>query len=86
MAPLLNMRYEKERYNLKINKSILIFKITTSIVNETLEKKKKKKKKKSQTGFEHIEISCNTTLVLHGAIVLKGLDLKVVFVAFNLHP
>ena len=82
MAPLLNMRYEKERYNLKINKSILIFKITTSIVNETLEKKKKK----SQTGFEHIEIPCNTTLVLHGAIVLKGLDLKVVFVAFNLHP
>ena len=82
MAPLLNMRYEKERYNLKINKSISIFKITTSIVNETLEKKKKK----SQTGFEHIEISCNTTLVLHGAIVLKGLDLKVVFVAFNLHP
>ena len=43
MAPLLNMRYEKERYNLKINKSILIFKITTSIVNETLEKKKNPK-------------------------------------------
>ena len=48
MAPLLNMRYEKERYNLKINKSILIFKITTSIVNETLEKKKKKKKNPKQ--------------------------------------
>ena len=37
MAPLLNMRYEKERYNLKINKSILIFKITTSKVKKKKE-------------------------------------------------
>ena len=34
MAPLLNMRYEKERYNLKINKSISIFKINTSKVKK----------------------------------------------------
>ena len=45
MAPLLNMRYEKERYNLKINKSISIFKITTSKVKKKRKKKKKKKKK-----------------------------------------
>ena len=44
MAPLLNMRYEKERYNLKINKSISIFKITTSKVK----KRKKKKKEKEE--------------------------------------
>ena len=38
MAPLLNMRYEKERYNLKINKSISIFKINTSKVKKEKEK------------------------------------------------